>query len=298
MNIFGSGDSYLIKNILPEALANEYFYLLRDEIEWEKVEHKGGQLPREITSQVEYYCYLHNRDNCMNATCMKFEPVYRHPIDYELKIHEFSTFVKCIRDHILQMLSEYDENVRFNHVLMQFYRSGLDYIGDHCDKTLDIKRNSFIVNYSLGATRIMTLRSKKSMDDESSTRTIQKIELEHNSLFILGSETNKLYTHGIRPDKRSENDKSEDSKIYEGQRISLTFRNIATYRQLDNGRLFGQGAINKQFSSSIKEEQKDNGENDVNNLLQAFSAENRSPDFDWDRYYSQGFDVTCINGST
>ena len=294
---FGCGDSYLIKNILPDKLANDYFYSLRDELKWERdITHNNGVLPREMTSMVEFYC-INNNDN----TYMKFEPIYRHPIDYELKIHEFSPIIKDIRDNILQSLSEYDQNLRFNHVLIQLYRSGNDYIGDHCDKTLDIKRNSLIVNYSLGATRIMTLRSKKSsIDESSSTRNIQKIEMTHNSLFILGPETNKFYTHGIRPDKRSERDKSEDSKIYEGNRISLTFRNIATYRHLDSGKLFGQGAINKQFSNELitEEEQKDiDSESNIQNLLTAFSAENRTIDFDWDFYYSKGFDITCFNES-
>jgi hypothetical protein len=295
---YGLGDCYLLKNILPDHISNDIFYLLRNnEIEWEKIEHKGGYLPREISTQVEYYCPVHDSDNCNitneNSTCIQCEPIYRHPVDYEAKITQYSSSVKYIRDHIIKILNEKNmfQDLRFNHSLVQWYRSGNDHIGDHCDKTLDIKQNSIILNYSLGATRILTLRSKKD-SLQSITRHIQKIELPHNSLFILGLETNREYTHGIRPDKRSERDKPIDSKLYEGQRISLTFRNIATYRRCHDGKLFGQGAINKDLNTNLKGE-----ENDLEILIDAFSAENRYQYFDWNKYYSKGFDITCLNST-
>lgn len=40
-----------------------------------------------------------------------------------------------------------------NHVLIQYYRSGNDYISEHSDKTIDVVRDSKIVNVSLGAER-------------------------------------------------------------------------------------------------------------------------------------------------
>jgi alkylated DNA repair dioxygenase AlkB len=292
---FGCGDSYLIKDVITDKkLCDDIFYILRDnEVNWERIEHKGGSLPREISTQVEYYCNIHNNDNCqLNDLCINCEPIYRHPVDYETKLTQYTPSVKYIRDHIVTLLNQRNlfQDIRFNHSLIQWYRSGNDYIGDHCDKTLDIKRNSMILNYSLGATRVLTLRSKKDTSSQSGIRDIQKIELPHNSLFILGPCTNKEYTHGIRPDKRSERDKSNDSKLYEGQRISLTFRNIATYRELQHGRLFGQGAINKELSTNMK-----GLDDDLENLLQAFSAENRNHDFEWQQYYNKGFDITCFS---
>ena len=40
-----------------------------------------------------------------------------------------------------------------NHVLIQYYRTGNDYISEHSDKTIDVIRGSKIVNVSLGAER-------------------------------------------------------------------------------------------------------------------------------------------------
>ena len=40
----------------------------------------------------------------------------------------------------------------FNHALIQWYRSGLDHISEHSDKTLDIEHGTPVVSVSLGAT--------------------------------------------------------------------------------------------------------------------------------------------------
>lgn len=158
---YGSGDSYLIRDVLSENISHDLFYTLRDiEIAWEKVEHKGGDLPRELSTQVEYYCPIHNSNTCSldidnNNKCILCEPIYRHPVDYETKLNQYSSSVKYIRDNIITLLNNKDDmfhDLRFNHTLIQLYRSGNDYIGDHCDKTLDIKLNSIILNYSLGTT--------------------------------------------------------------------------------------------------------------------------------------------------
>ena len=106
----------------------------------------------------------------------------------------------------------------------------MDFISPHADKTLDILRGSSIVNMSLGATRIMTLRHKKNNfnDERITTASIagrdgetvnpvtvedpsaviqvdatskdvgQRFCLSHNSAFVLGWQTNLNYTHGIK----------------------------------------------------------------------------------------------------
>ncbi len=67
------------------------------------------------------------------------------------------------------------------------YRGGNDYIGEHADKTLDIKLNTNIINYYVGATRTMKLRTK-----EKQNRDIIRVKLKNNSAFILGCGTNGL----------------------------------------------------------------------------------------------------------
>ena len=155
---------------------------------------------------------------------------------------------------LLSLFSERDTykkvlNFPVNHVLIQHYRSGADYISDHSDKTIDVIRNSSIANVSLGAQRIMTLRLKRNKrqqqqegERQATTNTItaldknptthihqpprltQRIPLPNNSLFIMGLETNKKWLHGISPDKRPLSTLSPLEQIHQGSRISLTFK--------------------------------------------------------------------------
>ena len=226
---------------------------------------------------------------------------------------------------------------QLNHVLIQLYRDGTDHISEHSDKTLDIVRDSKIVNVSFGAQRTMTLRAKKSsaeweaqhlpnndtassssisapsVDDKTtspspnppspaetaSTNTVaalparaaQKIHLPHNSMFVLGQRTNAAWLHAIRPDKRPSNIKSSAEVAFEGQRISFTFRHIGTYLVPSDGShvIYGQGATSK-----VRETAKPvirGASEECEKMIYAFGTENHLSDFDWDKYYGDGFDV-------
>lgn len=72
------------------------------------------------------------------------------------------------------------------------------------------------------------------------------------------------------------------------QRISLTFRTIATFMDT-NGRLFGQGAKRKVAPNTAPEDEK--SDDDSLAMLKAFGAENRSQSFSWDEHYGCGFDA-------
>lgn len=182
-----------------------------------------------------------------------------------------------------------------NHVLIQHYRNGNDYISEHSDKTIDIVRGSNIVNVSLGAQRVMILRTKKDSlppNDNPETkveRPAQRIPLPHNSMFVLGPESNKRWLHGIRQDKRAQFLKTPQEMAYGGERISLTFRHIATFLSADQSKIYGQGATGK-----MKDEAKATVSGDraaTQQMIDAFGLENQQSDFDWNAVYGGGFDV-------
>lgn len=194
-----------------------------------------------------------------------------------------------------------------NHVLIQHYRTGSDYISEHSDKTIDIVRGTNIVNVSLGAQRTMTLRKKTTpvvSDSEHPTqnndttgptaaspgppRETQRIPLPHNSMFVMGLETNRTWLHGINRDNRQLRVKAEEERAFDGARISLTFRYIGTFISADEERIWGQGAVGK-----TKEEARSvvNGGQDVHELLNQFGIENHRSDFDWDVAYGRGSDL-------
>jgi len=217
----GAGDSVLFFDVLPERTANAAFKKLREETEWVVMRHKGGAVSRLIAAQ---------------GTCdaeKDMEPIYRHPADELPPTRQWTETPKVIKAHVEKLARQ-----QMNHALIQWYRGGSDHITPHTDKTIDIKRASSIVNVSIGAERVMVLREK----GESGKRRIQRISLPHNSLFLMGWRTNREWLHGINKDNRPIRVKSESEVAEQGHRISLTFRQIATYLHRSNNTLTGQGA--------------------------------------------------------
>jgi len=323
----GAGDSQLLLNVLPAGLAEGAFEELLEECDWSEMGHKGGPVPRRIAIQ--------------GTVKGGAEPLYRHPADEQPALRSWSATVRRIKEAVEAALGD---GASFNHALVQHYRDGHDHIGEHADKTLDVARGSFIINVSVGAARTLVLRGKKfngplareapnfrvSANNSplftADRRATQRVCLPHNSVFILGWETNKLYTHAIKPDKRSRDLKTPAEKAFGGERISLTFRSVATFRRRRDGTLYGQGAKDKGFpfvpkpgvldgagsESSfgsglgtpgrnspglgqswvhLSPSSLDDEEAEALDMLQAFSVENRRGDFAWDKNYGGGFNT-------
>lgn len=187
-----------------------------------------------------------------------------------------------------------------NHALIQLYRNGDDYISEHADKTLDIERGSSIVNLSIGATRTMILRPKKETGSSGNIMVLPKgtprpstrVKMDHASLFVLGWETNQRMTHEIKRDKRDDKFKTDHERAFDGVRISITLRKVATFLCTDDGSLVGQGAPNKAKSLvSHSPALLANAMEEEDMLLKAFSTENRRSDYDWEELYGDGFSV-------
>ena len=211
-------------------------------------------------------------------------PIYRHPADEPPPLLPFSPTVEAIRGYVETTL-----NHPVNHVLIQHYRNGADYISEHSDKTVDVVQGSNIVNVSLGAERAMTLRTKRDAADAADEgRISERVALPHNSMLVMGLETNKKWLHSIRSDKRPDKAKTVGELFENGERISLTFRRIGTFLTADQRHIYGQGAKGK-----TKEDARPvvNGGAEAERLILAFGLENQRSDFDWQVGYGNGFDV-------
>jgi alkylated DNA repair dioxygenase AlkB len=266
----GSNDSYLLLNIFPNDIADNLFDQLRDEITWNEMRQKGGRVPRDIS--IQGTLITENGD--------EYEPLYRHPADEQPELVSWTPAALKIKERIEELIEQ-----KLNHALIQYYRNGKDFIGEHSDKTLDVLFESNIVNYSLGAARTMILKHK------TQDGLKQRFKLPHNSLFVMGWKTNREWFHSIKQDNRADRDKEQDELAFSSQRISLTLRTIATFRNRRTGQLFGQGARCKTIEQ-ISEEQQLSNESDEQDMLMAFSAENKlSLDFDWNQYYGHGFNA-------
>lgn len=276
-NSVGEGDSRLVPEI---DLPADVFERIRAEVSWQKMYHLSGQVPRLVAVQGHI-----QPDGSM--------PIYRHPADESPPLKPFTPAVEQARIAVERVLGH-----PLNHALIQLYRGGHDSISEHSDKTLDIVRGSSICNMSLGAQRVMHLRTKASASETKETkeqegpvvaRTTQRITLPHLSLFVLGEKTNMRWLHGIRPDKRPDSVKSPEEKAYGGERISLTFRHIGTYLDPGANTIWGQGAVGKSKETARAAIHGDAAETE--RLIHAFGQENRSTEFDWNGVYGGGFDV-------
>ena len=293
-------DSWLLPALLPECDAAAIFARLKEEITWQEMFHRGGKVPRLVCMQGSLMPLTSGSDGFA-------EPLYRHPADDQPPMVAWSPTVELVRRAVnMHRLAS-----PVNHALVQLYRSGDDYISEHADKTLDVRRGSSIVSVSFGATRQLILRQKKGAGAAAKgvARDKLRIELPNNSLFNLGWETNRAWLHSIRRDRRPASTKRPDEMRDMGERISLTFRTIDTFcaRAADGGRhrdyrfVWGQGAPHRDEASAAAAaadaEAEAGGreallawrEAESARLLHAFHDENANPEFDWDSAYSGGF---------
>ncbi|KAK9325640.1 hypothetical protein V1517DRAFT_335698 [Lipomyces orientalis] len=288
-------DSYLICDFVDAETSDALFYeLLNNEIKWGTMFHHGGPVPRLVCIQSE-------------PDDAGWSPLYRHPTDPDtssLTISQrFSKSVNCIADIIEKQVKH-----PLNHVLIQQYRGGEDFISEHADKTVDIVPGSKIVNFSLGAERTIVMREKKGTKNHDAGRAMrlprmsQRVGLKHGSLLVIALRTNKFWTHEIKPDKRPVGEKAVDELKFDGVRISLTFRYVGTFVYPDIHMpvlLYGIGATSKTRNnpaSVIPVSDEDGvGRRQALELLKAFSDENRlAGEFDWSASYGNGFDVVAF----
>ncbi|KAH8700075.1 hypothetical protein GQ44DRAFT_733136 [Phaeosphaeriaceae sp. PMI808] len=287
---FGEGDSRIVYDFFPpdlkhvtdpsKPLRDVIFTQLYNEVRWQKMLHRQGEVPRLVCCQGEF-----SEDGSM--------PVYRHPTDQALPLLHFSPKVQVIRNQAEKLVGH-----PLNHVLIQLYRSGNDYISEHSDKTLDIARGSSIVNVSFGAQRTMRLRTKKVAEDKDGgdkQRETQRVAMPHNSMLVLGLKSNEKWLHGIMADKRPTTERSDAETAYNGIRISLTFRHIVTFLDARESMIWGQGATAKDKKDAADVTNGD--EVECERMIRAFSRENYASEFDWELHYGGGFDLLHLQAT-
>ncbi|HTO15448.1 MAG TPA: alpha-ketoglutarate-dependent dioxygenase AlkB [Edaphocola sp.] len=99
--------------------------------------------------------------------------------------------------------------VKFNSVLMNWYRDGEDYINWHTDAEKELGQNPIIASLNFGTTRRFLIRR---IDDNSI-----KLEfpLKHGTLLIMRGELQHFWQHSVPKEKKVKQ-----------TRINLTFRTI------------------------------------------------------------------------
>lgn len=273
----GAGATTLWCGALREVIAGgEATYdALAREVDWQVMYHRGGEVPRRVAIQG-----LRAPDGA--------EPLYRHPVDEQPELRGFTPTVDAIRRAVEARVGH-----RLNHCLLQLYRDGRDWIGEHADKTLDLVRPSNIVNVSLGRTRTMLLRPKRSQVGDA--RVTQRVPLPHGSCLVMDLATNREFFHAIR---------QENAEHADAPRISLTFRDIGTFWDPRTGAVWGVGAptgdraqaeATARAHAELPPELRRQREREEGlRMLQLFREENQDPTFDA-ATYRPGFSIVNLS---
>ncbi|KAL7439952.1 hypothetical protein ACHAXM_012137 [Skeletonema potamos] len=246
----GAGDTELILDVVQnEKRSESIVQKLMNELKWEgMVGSKNEMLPRLQNLQADLPVVGEDPAGCL-------VPVYRYPGNYsgtEWPTHPWSPTTHAIKECVEKALQPlYDQ--KMNHCVSNLYRDGADRIDHHSDKDLDLNRNGVIVSVSLGCTRVMELRDRKSPGD------VARIELPEGSMFVLGPYTNERFTHAVLPeyevDFLEQNDMKEPKcRTEDGGRISLTLRDVRTFLDVKTRRLFGQGISSSCESPQLTEQ--------------------------------------------
>ena len=99
----------------------------------------------------------------------------------------------------------------FNSVLLNYYRSGNDSIGMHCDDEPELGESPVVASLSLGQSRDFTFQAKANFHEQ------RVLTLNHGDLLLMDSGCQEVWNHGILKDK---------CLPQACRRISLTFRTI------------------------------------------------------------------------
>ena len=111
-------------------------------------------------------------------------------------------------------------NCELNFVLINRYKDGQDYMGEHQDNEKDLDPCAPIVSLSFGQARDFVFKHKDMKLRKSKDSSLKKVfKLEHGSLLLMEPPTNNYWYHGLP--KRS-------ILSCPNPRINLTFRKMRT----------------------------------------------------------------------
>jgi alkylated DNA repair dioxygenase AlkB len=240
-----------MENVIPPSVLDPdtIFDKINEEAKWYDMLHGGNKVSRKVALQGDIFA-----DGSI--------PLYRYPTDTMHKLSPWSPTVEIIKNYLNE---KYKINI--NQAKIQLYSNGRSKIGDHSDKTLDIMRESEIMNMSFGASRTFHMKHKSSGE-------IKEYKMTNNSMITFDMMANRLCWHGV----------SAEPEVTK-PRISIVFRQIGTFL-LPDGRVIGQGAPDGEDIPSEEDQAK--------KLLTAYGKENKKHDFDWDKWYGCGYTISGL----
>lgn len=180
------GELSLWPKWLARDEADALFDALHATTAWEV--HRIRIFAREVDSP-RLSCWIGDKDATYVYSRTRFEP------------HPWTPALAALRDRVEQAC-----DARFNSVLANLYRNGLDSMGWHSDNEPELGPQPVIASLSLGAARRFRLKPRVAGH-------IVGMELGHGSLLRMAGDTQRLYLHDL-----------PKTSADVGPRLNLTFR--------------------------------------------------------------------------
>lgn len=331
-----TADSYYVPNFLsPESVADTILrQMLINEVSWSTMSHRGGNVPRLVCVQADitpdgwYPIYRHPVDSPIPTTHnfsasvrllkLALESALGESFNHVL-IQQYRSGDDAISEHADKTIDLVPGSKIVNISLgalrhMTFKRKRekpirkLNLVRAHVTNYESFFRVDPTPSSSSDEEEQLELSKSNTATNKSTStkpqRANQLISLEHNSLLVVGSHTNSLWTHQIKPDRRPLSKKTDAEKAFDGTRISLTFRSVATFANNSNSNspklIYGGGASSHDRNApatvldpnSEDVQIRESARAQAKKLLTSFAAENRLGEkFDWQKAYGRGFDI-------
>lgn len=151
---------------------------------------------------------LKSKINWDNSIISRKTASFGVPYNYSNIKYDKNEIPSFLNDLIKIVYSE--NNFLPNNCLINYYHNNLSKMGYHSDQIDILAKDTGVVIFSFGATRI--LRFKNKIDNN----LIYDFELKNNSYFYMSQEVQKHWLHSILPDTSS----------LKSERYSITFRSI------------------------------------------------------------------------
>lgn len=182
------GYAVLINDFIVAPKVDYYYQQLLEQLKWQEERYtifgKEVLAPRKV-------CWYGDKDAVYKYSGICHQPLPWHELLLKLKLR-IESLIDC----------------RFNSVLGNLYRSGIDSMGWHADKEPELGKNPCVASLSFGDSRLFKFRHNK-------TKQIVDIVLTRGSLLIMSGELQYHWQHSLPKTKKSSH-----------PRINLTYRNI------------------------------------------------------------------------
>jgi alkylated DNA repair dioxygenase AlkB len=185
---------YFLENESKEIISEHATGLSPDEILWRNISWRQDEINMfgKVKPLPRLSSWHGNSDKPYTYSGLTLQP------------KEWNKGLLYIKDKI-----EEAAGIKFNSVLMNWYRDGNDHISWHTDAEKELGINPIIGSANFGETRRFLLRRSDNKNEKI------EIPLKHGTVLIMKGETQHFWQHSVPKEKK-----------IKGSRFNLTFRSI------------------------------------------------------------------------